>query len=628
MTMRRKRFLLEMTYDPASANPLHGNPLLTRADVERGLRDLFAPLLPYFSAGCARVRLDGAAAHFDRAAADLEGFARPLWGLTPLAAGGGEFEHWELYRQGLANGTDPDHPEYWGTVNGIDQRMVELAAIGFTLRMLPHLVWDPLPQKAKDNLAAYLKHARRFDYADNNWKFFRILVDLGLEQCGVEFDRSYTDTYLRELEGFYIDDGWYRDGNVRRIDHYIPFAMHFYGLIYSKLATGDAQRVADYKERARLFARDIQHWFDEDGGTLAFGRSLTYRFACGGFWGALAFADVEALPWGVVKGHFLRHLRWWSRLPIANRDGVLSIGYGYPNLFMSESYNSAGSPYWALKAFLPLALPPDHPFWTAEEVPAGFDDRPVPLRHPGMVSFHTPGNVVALCSGQQNWQMRAGSEKYAKFVYSSRYGFSVEVDERAYHSGAFDGALALSDDGRHYRVRETNETARIAGDKLHAVWKPWSDVTVETWLLPANPWHIRVHRITTPRPLHGTEGGFAIGRADLNADEYIDGAGRGVARSATDVSAILDLGGGREGRAFRALPNTNLIVSKTIVPQLRGDIPAGTHILVTAAMALPAGDAAEAALANPPAAPDLGALEALFAHEGVDVSAILVPERF
>ena len=75
--------------------------------------------------------------------------------------------------------------------------MVELAAIGFTLRMLPDLVWEPLPQQAKDNLAAYLTHARRFDYADNNWKFFRVLVDLGLEQCGIDFDRSLTEQLPR-----------------------------------------------------------------------------------------------------------------------------------------------------------------------------------------------------------------------------------------------------------------------------------------------------------------------------------------------------------------------------------------------------------------------------------------------
>lgn len=617
-----------MIYDPATANPLHGNPLASREDVERGLRDLFEPLLQYFSSGGARVRLDGAGAHFDRAAADLEGFARPLWGVTPLAAGGGDFAHWALYRQGLANGTDPDHPEYWGTVNATDQRMVELAAIGFTLRMVPHLVWEPLEQRAKDNLAAYLKHARQFDYADNNWKFFRIFVDLGLEECGVDFDRSLTERYLEELDGFYLGEGWYRDGDVRRIDHYIPFAMHFYGLIYAKLARGDAARVARYKERAALFAKDIRHWFDEDGGTLAFGRSLTYRFACGGFWGALAFADVEALPWPEIKGQFMRHLRWWADKPIAHGNGVLSIGYGYPNLLMSESYNSAGSPYWALKAFLPLALGADHPFWTAGEDPAEISATPVPLKHPGMVMQATRGNVVALSSGQQNWQMRFGAEKYAKFVYSSRYGFSVESDERAYHQGAFDGALAFSDDGRHYRVRESNEVAQIAENCLFARWRPWSDVGVETWLLPADAWHIRVHRITTPRPLHATEGGFAIARADLNADTYVGELGKGLAQSRTDVSVILCLAGGREGRAFRAQPNTNLVASKTIVPQLRGDIPAGTTVLVTAAMAMPVGPEADAALAQPPTAPDIAMLEGLFARQGVDVSAILVPERF
>jgi len=616
-----------MIYDPLSANPLHGNKLTSRADVEKALHDLFNPLLPFFSEGGARVRLSDTAAHFDRAAADLEGFARPLWGVTPLAAGGGKFDHWELYRRGLANGTDPQHPEYWGEVNATDQRMVELAAIGFTMRLLPHLVWEPLEQKAKDNLAAYLKHARQFNYADNNWKFFRVLVDLGLEECGVDFDRSLTEQYLEELDGFYLGDGWYRDGNIRRVDHYIPFAMHFYALIYAKLKRGDEARVQRYKERAELFARDIRYWFDADGGTLAFGRSLTYRFACGGIWGALAFADLEALPWGEIKGHYMRHLRWWSQHPIADRDGILSIGYGYPNLFMSESYNSAGSPYWALKAFLPLALPEDHPFWTAEETAAVEDEQPIPLKHPGMVMMHTKGNVVALASGQENHQMRFGTEKYAKFVYSSRYGFSVEADEKAYPLAAIDGMIGFSDDDIHFRVRETNEVAQIAGDTLYAKWRPWSDVVVETWLVPANPWHIRVHRITTPRALHATEGGFAIARADMNVDDYVDAAGKGLARSKSDLSVILDLstGGKRAGRAHKALPNTNLINGKTIVPQLRGDIAVGTTVLVTAALALPAGADAEAALGNPPKAPDIAALEALFAGEGQDVSAILAP---
>ena len=52
---------------------------------------------------------------------------------------------------------------------------------------------------------------------------------------------------------------------------------------------------------------------------------------------------------------------------MAARDGVMPVGYAYPNLIMSEPYNSAQSPYWALKAFLPLMLPEDHPFWASDE---------------------------------------------------------------------------------------------------------------------------------------------------------------------------------------------------------------------------------------------------------------------
>ena len=109
-----------MIYDPASANPLAGNPLKNLTDMRRALTDLFDPLLPYFSQGNARVRIDGAGAHFDRTAADLEGFARPLWGLAPLGAGGGDFRHWDRFAEGLANGVDPKHPEYWGTLHGRD----------------------------------------------------------------------------------------------------------------------------------------------------------------------------------------------------------------------------------------------------------------------------------------------------------------------------------------------------------------------------------------------------------------------------------------------------------------------------------------------------------------------------
>ena len=590
-----------------------------RADVARAAGDLFAPLLAYFSPSAARVRLGAAAAHFDRAAADLEGFARPLWGIVPLAAGGGDFAHWDLYRAGLSAGTDPDHPDYWGDIGGIDQRQVELAAIGFTLRLAREHVWDPLDDAAKRRVAAYLISGREHPFVDSNWKFFRVLIDLGLMHCGVDVDAGKREAYLDELEAFALANGWYRDGPIRSADHYIPFAFHFYGLIYAALSR-DTARAARYRERATVFAQSIRHWYAADGSALPFGRSLTYRFAHAGFWGALAFAGVEALPWGAIKGYYLRNLRWWAKQPIFDRDGVLSIGYAYPNLLMSEGYNSAGSPYWAMKAFLPLALPQDHPFWTAEEAEAEVFDAPVPLPEPGMVAQHLPGHVVALSVGQEGRQWRGMREKYGKFAYSTRYGFSIEADDRL--AGAVcDNMLGLSDDGTHFRMREGSEAAEIAGDRLYERWQPYPDVTVETWLVPAGRWHIRIHEVTTPRRLETVEGGFAIAKPDFRAwTESVRGR-RGEVRTAEDVSAIVAYDG-RRARVTSPFSNSNLMAARTLLPQLAGTLEAGTTRLACAVLAGPwaAGD-----IPAPPACPEIDGLRQLFAAEGRTVPVFDIP---
>lgn len=100
------------------------------ADARRAVYDLFNPLVPAYRAGGARVSLG-------TAGIQLEAFARSLWGIVPLAAGGGHFPHWDLFRIGLVHGTDPRDPQYWGSLERTNQRMVEMAAIGFALALVP-----------------------------------------------------------------------------------------------------------------------------------------------------------------------------------------------------------------------------------------------------------------------------------------------------------------------------------------------------------------------------------------------------------------------------------------------------------------------------------------------------------
>ena len=590
----------------ARDDTLASNPLVSRADVQRAVHTLWAPVRARLSPGAARARLGHTGAAFADTAAELEGFSRPLWGLVPLAAGGGEVDL-SPHRRGLAAGSDPDHPEYWRRPVDRDQRLVEMAAIGFALALIPEQVWEPLDERTRSNLARWLSSINDLETPDNNWLFFRVIVNEGLARVGAKgYDADATAAALDRLESFYLGDGWYSDGPTRQRDYYVPFAMHYYGLIYARLAGDrDPDRAQRFRDRAASFARDFVHWFADDGAALPFGRSLTYRFAQGAFWGALAFADVAALPWGQVKGLALRNLRWWAGRPILDAGGVLTIGYGYPQLTMAEEYNSPGSPYWAMKCFIPLALPESHPFWASDEEswsrpgdgPAGGAGL-VRQPHAGLVLHRDrhSGHVFALASGQHaGFRPRHGAEKYGKFAYSTAFGFSVPAGGHGLAQGAHDGMLALSDDGNTYwRVRNDLDAARLDGDVLYSRWRPWAEgVEVETWLVSRPPWHVRVHRLHTDRPLWTAEGGYAVDRTgdDPAGRAGVDEAGPGYALASypAGLSGLVDLPGPqpRAGEVIATAPNTNLLHPRTALPTLRGTHPAGEHWLACAVLGAP-----------------------------------------
>jgi hypothetical protein len=592
-------------------NPLSDNELRTRADLQQAVRDLFGPLKPYFSPDGARVRRGHTGALFDNHAAELEGFARPLWGIVPLAAGGGRFADWELYRRGLASGSNPRHPEYWGEPRDSDQRLVEMASFGLALLLVPHEFWEPLDDQTRRQLAAWLATINRRKTPDNNWLLFRGIVNLGLAGVGAAHDAAAMHAALDRVEEFYVGAGWYADGPTVQRDYYVPFVIHFNSLIYAKLAADrDPARCARFRERGAEFAQHFVHWFDAGGAALPFGRSLAYRFAQGAFWGALAFADVEALPWGVIKGLALRHLRWWRRQPIFEADRTLSIGYTYPNLNMAEQYNSPNSPYLALKFFLPLALPEEHPFWQAAEAPLP-ELPPVHQQPEAFMTFYRDRaghNVVALTSGQYEPWIRHAGEKYAKFAYSTAFGFSVPVGRRGLNQAAADSMLALSDDGEYYRVRERSVETGNEHDALYSRWRPIPGVEVETWLIARPPWHIRIHHLRTDRPLWSAEGGFAL---DRSGDDPITQAGAeqaeaGVAsaRYPAGGSGLRDLLGRRSGRVLRVDPNTNLLAPRTVLPTLIAEHAPGEYWLACAVLAEPSAPHWDKSWAQPPALPD------------------------
>lgn len=337
-----------------------------------------------------------------------------------------------------------------------------------------------------------------------------------------------------------------------------------------------------------------------------------------GFWGAVAFADLELpapLTWGVVKGLLLRNLRWWTKQKeILTPQGTLTIGYTYPNQFMSENYNSPGSPYWFMLSFAPLALPVTHPFWTSEEedYPAKSIPKVIALEQPKHIIVRQGGHTFLLSSGQMcHYPVRASESKYGKFAYSSAFGYSVPTGGYFVEAVGGDNMLALSDDaGEAWKLRRVAIEARIetyeGSPVLISGWKPWSDVSVDTFLLPptepAPNWHLRVHHVTTQRTLRTCEGAFALyGTREIDGRELEPlSTDSSEGRHATDHEAlalsragavgIVELAreASRTGKVLDADANGNLVDSRTVLPSLLLELQAGQDLwLATAVFAVP-----------------------------------------
>ena len=547
------------------ARSVPGAGLADRAALAGWARELLAP------AAAGRPLPARATPHAPRVQ-EMETFARVLLGLA-LA---GEAQPAILER--LAQGADPQHADYWGAPADYDQRIVELSDIALALCLAPALLWEPLAPKARADLLAYLRAGSEREVHANNWRWFRVALNVALERLGGHADRARMAQDLDALEAAAAADGWYRDGAAGPCDHYNAWTMHLHALLYTKLdPRADPARCLRLRERAAAFAHQYLGWFAPNGACLPYGRSLHYRFAPAAFWGALAYAGVDALPMGELKGLALRHLRWWREQHMRSPDGLLPVGYAYPNDQVGEAYAGPGASYLACKAFLPLLLPEEHAFWRARELPlrsppAGLGAQPSPglLLTRGDMGGHT----LALCAGIEAPVPGVHrAQAYAKFCYSTHFGQGME-------EGSLDSTLALSEDGTRWRVRDRCLAHRVQGGLVYCAWQPWPDVEVQTWLVPAGAWHVRLHAVRTPRALHSAEGGFALGAPE--GVEHAARPGEAFARGARGAVAALDLIGKRPGALAAGAPGAGLVHARTVVPVLRGSHPAGSWWLAAA----------------------------------------------
>ena len=561
------------------------NPLSSRQEVVASLHDLLGALDKSFPQDCSRFSLGETCAHYPTEIAQMEGLSRALWGLFPLMAGGGDEPFSEKFLTAINLGTDPQSPGYWGETGPYDQRLVEMAAYGLGLALLGDKLTRRFSEREVMNLHTWLNQITDAQMPDSNWNYFAIMVQLGFKCAGLPYDPRAIDRRFAMMEAYYLGDGWYSDGPGRPKDYYISMAFHFYGLIYATLS-GDEKRAEVLRERARQFAEDFIYWSAADGASVPFGRSLTYRFAMVAFWSAVAFSGLNVFSPGIVKGIVLRHLRWWQRQPMTDRDGILTLGFTYPNLVMCEDYNAPGSPYWALKTYLMLALPESHPFWQAEEqpLPSLAEKRVIhPAQHILMHADYSQ-HVTMLTAGQLELNNYVNTEaKYTKFAYSSRFGFTLERGRFGLKHAACDSMLLLAEGDNYFRGRRECAEVRVDENYLYSRWSPWHDVHVETWQIPFGEWHVRLHRINSARTLQAVEGGFAVMKTEHHIHE------RGCYLTASNGSSVIvDLSPAiaREPDSIVTPPNSSIMFPECAsIPLLKTDLPQGESWLCCAVVA-------------------------------------------
>lgn len=556
--------------------------LHSKEDFQKLLMEIIRPVIPYYTEEKAGIDLGVTATTYEQITIRLEAFSRILWGLVPFWAGGGKdavFE--EIYRKGLTAGTNPESKEYWGGFHAFDQRFVEMAAMAYGLILSPDILWEPLSEKEKDNLANWLYGINEYELPICNWVLFAVLVNIALKKLGRKYDAKKLEKYLAGADSFYLGDGWYQDGDSGQKDYYISFAIHFYSLFYARvMEEDDPERCALYKERAKIFAKQFIYWFDENGASLPYGRSLTYRFSQVSFFCACLMAGVEPFDIGVMKGLIVRHFCDWMKKPVFDRDGILTIGYGYSNLVMGERYNGPGSPYWALKTFAILMLPDEHPFWKAEAKPLPVLEKQKALVYADMLIHRYENHVTAFVPGKYS---PAGHgqivAKYGKFAYDTRFAFSVAKSEYEVHEAAPDSMLAFFINGYVY-VRRICEEFRVSESEVYSRWIPYEGIMVESFIIPTETGHTRKHIITSDRECEAYDCGFAV-EIDVEGEKQIQEGNQAQVENYYSGCQVVAEGNEGEGVIIFADPNTNLLHPMTRIPAVHYRIHKGRNELTT-----------------------------------------------
>ncbi|MFB8167995.1 DUF2264 domain-containing protein [Kitasatospora purpeofusca] len=591
------------TVQHAGPSPLTG---WSRTDVAALADRLLLAARRHASPAHALVTPPGAPGGYGTAVDGLEGFARTLLlaGFRVAGEHGRDPLHlMEHYARGLAAGTDPASPERWVTPREHAQAKVEAASLVLVLDLTRPWLWDLLDPGVQERVVGYLAQVvGDTGYPRTNWVWFRIVVEQFLASVGGPWSREDIESDLAVHETFVRRDGWYSDGAERSFDHYNGWALHLYPVLWSRMAGAEefaAPRLPRYREHLDRFLLDAVRLVGADGSPLLQGRSLSYRFAAAAPFWLGAFTGSTALSPGLLRRAAVGIVKHFADRGAPGANGLLTLGWHGPWRRLAQRYSGPGSPYWASKGLLGLALPADHPVWTSveEPLPVEVADRSALLAAPGWALSSTRADGIVRIHNHGTDHARPGdrtgdSPLYARLGYStatapllSEDGWDAPLDQsvvlldadgRATHRTGFEtlpveqpeGAAVLASRARCHWVDPDR------GVPDHGGGRPGRAVdaaVVTTVSLVRGAWEVRCVRVDPagspgwPAVVALRVGGWPVS-ADRPPVARVDGVtASAVAAHASTAVGLLGFAGAGVDRAPDATP----LGDTTATPWLR-----------------------------------------------------------
>ncbi|MGC5167549.1 DUF2264 domain-containing protein [Luteimicrobium sp. DT211] len=534
---------------------------------------------PFASPGGALITLPGAEGGYGRRVDGFEGFARTflLAGFRIAGARGeGVDELLERYAAGLAAGTDPASEERWVRLDEHGQAKVEAASIALVLDLTRPWLWDRLPTTVQERVVAYLAAAVGDDtYPRINWVWFRLVVETFLRSVGGPWSADDMAEDLATHDSFVRADGWLADGQERAFDHYTGWALHLYPALWARMRGAEdlaAPRRAHDVALLDRYLQDAVALVGGDGSPLLQGRSLIYRFAAAAPFWVGSIAEVPSLGPGLLRRAATRVVGHFAEHGAPDERGLLTLGWHHEWRPLAQSYSGPGSPYWAAKGLLGIALPADHPVWTAPDEPLPVERGDVlrAVRAPGwIVSGTRADGVVRVVNHGTDHAVAdadvADSPLYARLGYST--ATSPLLDDAAWRD-PLDQSVALVDprgrashrSGMRVLATRADGDVGVAASVANAHWVQTADDepdhgsgrggeataagVLTTVSLVRGPWELRLVRVDHPAEAAVSlrVGGWAVSGDGPGESAHDAGSARAAAGGLGSSVAVVPVG--------------------------------------------------------------------------------------